>query len=173
MEMHLDHRFVVDAPIDRVWKIMALDFAEIGSWASAITLSRPDTSAPVPDGAPVGARVCTAPGFGDVHETFVHFDEAARTFTYRAEASGMPPFVTGLQNRWSFRALELDRTEIVTRGTVTMRDLPGRLVAPFLRLRLRGTAALFAAELKHLAETGEAAPSKLRAQARAAEPSTA
>ncbi len=51
-----------------------------------------------------------------------------------------------------------------------MKAFPGVLVAPFMRLQLRGVGKLFAEELKHYAETGEIAPSKRRALARSAEP---
>ena len=166
--MNFDGRFTIDQSVEKVWQILAVDFADIGVWASSISFSRADESVTeAPEGAPVGARVCIAPGFGDVHETLVRFDDEARIFSYRAEASGMPSFVRDLQNTWSLRALGPDRTEVRSQAVIVLDAFPGVLVAPFMQLRLRRLRRLFGEELKHYAETGEIAPSKIRALERA------
>jgi hypothetical protein len=168
MQMELTSTFIVERSLERVWLIMALEFENIGLWASAISFSRrDDTTTGAPGGAPVGGRVCTAPGFGDVKETITLFDEKEKRFSYRAEASGMPDFVTGMENNWSFRALTPHRTEVTTRGVITLKAFPGALVAPFMRLRLKAVAKRFAQELKTYAETGQVATSKAEAQVRA------
>ena len=168
MEMKLTNKFLVNQSVSRVWAVMADDFINISKWASSIAESKENdelTTVPLSN-APVAGRVCTAPGYGDVHETITYFNSDAKEFHYTASASDMPKFVTNLENRWSFKAVSEDVTEVKTHATITMKDFPGYLAAPFLKLRMNHMAKVFADELKYYVETGEIPETKLRAIAK-------
>ena len=77
-----------------VWKILADDYAQVGSWARAVHTFVPNGNAPVP-GAPVGGRICTA-SIGEVTETIELFDPDQMTLMYSAQAKSMPCFGRGL-----------------------------------------------------------------------------
>ncbi len=47
----------INAPIDRVWDVVAHDFADVGEWSSAVQSSGPNLEAAIPQGAEVGGRV--------------------------------------------------------------------------------------------------------------------
>ena len=166
MQMRLESSIIVNQDIERLWKIMALEFTSISKWASAISFSIADDSISKTMGAPVGGRVCKAPGYGDVYEEITHFDSVKKEFSYRANSSAMPTFVTGMENNWVFHDLGENRTEVSTRAFITMNDFPGRLLAPFMRLQMSRMGKRFREELKYYAETGEVAASKKRALAK-------
>ncbi len=79
--MKLASTLHIKAPAERVWQVVAHDFANVSHWASGVPKSGINTVAEVPEGAKVGGRVCDVPGFGKINETFIAYDEAGMTFT--------------------------------------------------------------------------------------------
>jgi hypothetical protein len=93
MHLQLKSRIIIDAPSDKVWSVVAHNFANIGEWASAIPASEPAIQVTVPAGAEVGGRVCatSVPGYSRVQENFIYYDEEGLRFGYLGE--GMPSFI--------------------------------------------------------------------------------
>ena len=94
MKFELPISITIEAPAEKVWQVIAHEFADIGRWATAIPESTVLTGLPVPTDAAVGGRACSAalPGFRTVHEQFTYFDEAQMRFGYAAIA-GLPSFI--------------------------------------------------------------------------------
>lgn len=162
--MNVEKSITVDQPVSKLWQIMATDYVKVSEWTSTVSASKPnDAVTTTLEGAPTGGRVCTAPGFGDIKETITHFDEKSKTFSYKADASGMPGFVKGLGNTWSFRKLGPNKTEVAMRIQVDLNAFPGALMAPLMRAQMGRVGKITLEELKHYAETGQLHPRKVRA----------
>ncbi len=91
--LKLSSETIIEASAERVWEIVAHQFARIGEWATAIPASRPSAEGVGASDAPVPARVCETgvSMFPRVEETIVSYDEAARTFTYAG--ARLPAFI--------------------------------------------------------------------------------
>ena len=165
MQIEIKGQTVIDAPASKIWSVLAHDFADIGRWATIIPDSKPDPTVSAPEGATVGARVCSnlVPGFGDVREEFLTYDEEGKRFSYRA-TDGLPSFIENAVNNWSVRPLGPNQSVVEARGEVQMRLIPGLLLAPFMKLQLGRSAAQVGEELKYFIEQGQPHPRKLKAQ---------
>lgn len=162
--MEIKTTITVNQSVDKLWEIMATNFAHVAEWTSTLHASKVNTDVAEPlEGAPVGGRVCTAPGFGDIKETFTHYDERNKRFSYKADVSSMPGFVKGLANNWSFRSLGSGKTEVTMRMEMDLNAFPGQLMAPMMRMQMSKPVNITLEELKFYAETGKIHPRKLKA----------
>jgi len=164
--MKLTSQTIVNAPADKVWAIVAHDFAKIGEWASGVAQSKINTSADVPVGATVGGRVCSVPGFGEIRETFIDYDEAGKTFTYAA--TGMPFFVTSAHNSWYVRAVDANTSDVSFQAEMKLLPLIGAVMAIPMKMQLTRLLDNATEELKYYAETGMLHPRKEKLKAKSA-----
>ncbi|MEM7348638.1 MAG: SRPBCC family protein [Chloroflexota bacterium] len=156
--MKLSQDLTINAPVDRVWGIVAHDFDKIGEWASGVAHSTTNAEAVIPDGASVGGRVCSVPGFGDIHETFTAYDEEGKTFTY--DATGLPFFVRRAENGWTIKAVGANRTRVSFSADMTLMPVIGTLMGIPMKSQMTKLLKNAVEELKHYAETGEIHPRK-------------
>src|SRR5215203_924215 len=82
--MQITGHFTINAPVARVWDILATNYQDIGEWASSISHSASNTTL----AAGEKGRVCHT-DFGEVAETITSFDVEKGIFAYRTEK---PPF---------------------------------------------------------------------------------
>lgn len=155
---------IIEAPADQVWKVVAHEFSDIGSWSSAVASSR-QADVTAPDGAPVGGRVCTTPGFGDLDETITHYSEENRELTF--EVSGMPSFVTLARNHATVRPVGADRSEITFAATIETNAI-GKIMGPMFSLKLKSTLSTLLDELADYVEDGQVSKKKAKQLAKAA-----
>ena len=160
--MNLADEITIEAPAAHVWDILAHRFAEVGSWATAITASSAIAAAGYVSGAPVAGRACEtgvrlAPR---VEETIVAYDEVARALSY--VGAGLPSFVASARNHWRVSAIGAERCIVRAEATVVTRGLAGRTLGPLIGLQLRRTGKAFLQDLKHYAEEGQPSPRKRR-----------
>jgi hypothetical protein len=164
MHMEMPRQITINAPAQKVWRVVAHEFEQIGRWATVIPHSHAVTDGAAPEGAHVCGRVCGAslPGVSAVQERFVYYDEQGMRFGYEATA-GLPGFITRAQNHWSVRALTPDTSLVAARGELEVRPLPGLLLLPLLQLQLGRTADQLFEELRYYVEHNQPHPRKLRA----------
>ena len=92
MDLHLEQE--INAPADKVWEVLAHQFAEISNWSPRIKSSRAIDISEVPAGfkvaesAPVPGRVTPNP-LGELTEVLTKYSEANKTFTF--EVAGPAP----------------------------------------------------------------------------------
>jgi hypothetical protein len=155
----------INAPAQKVWRVLAHEFEHIGRWASVIPHSHALADRPLPDGAQVCGRICGAAiaGVSAVHESFIYYDEQGMRFGYEA-IEGLPTFITLARNHWSVRALTPDTSLVAARGELEMRWFPGLLLMPLLRFQLGRAADQLFEELKYYVEHDQPHPRKLKAQ---------
>lgn len=163
--MQFQKSTVINAPVDRVWSVVAHDFADVGQWSSAVADSTPNLAAPPPEGATVGGRVCATPGFGDLEETFTEYSEADRDFTF--EVSGMPSFITLARNHVTVRPTGPESTEVTLDITMETNAI-GKVMGPMFAIKLKATLNTFLEELTAYVERGEVSKKKARQLAKLA-----
>ena len=133
--MHLKRQVVVNAPAEQVWKVIAHDFAQIDRWASAVARSTAVTGSSVSTDAEISGRTCLVPGFGQIQENIIYYDEQNRRFGYAAD--GVLPFlVKRVESHCSVQPQGPDRSVLVLRPEFELRSLLGLLVAPIMRWRV-------------------------------------
>ena len=166
--MRITSTRTIAAPAAAVWQVLGRQFADVSVWASEVPASAPvhgaRENAPggPTAGAPCDGRVCTVatPGFDEVREDLLAYDDDARSLTYRA-AAGMPGFVTEARNTWAVRDLGGGRSE--ARMTAEVQVRPGARVAlPALAVLLRRLGRHTLADLDHYVVSGRPSPRKGR-----------
>src|SRR5919198_3597574 len=117
MRIHLNNQMTISAPAQKVWRVLAHEFANIGQWVSAIPHSQAVTDVPAPDGAQVAGRVCATavPGFDAVREQFTYYDEQAMRFAYQA-TDGRPFFIKRAENHLAVRSLGPETSVVESRA---------------------------------------------------------
>ncbi|MEM9790814.1 MAG: SRPBCC family protein [Planctomycetota bacterium] len=162
--MQIYRDITIQAPTDRVWRVLGEAYADIGGWMSAVHRSSPrQTDEPI-GGAPVGGRVCET-DLGPVVETITEYDAERHVVAYNARAESMPSFVIGLANRWSLTGYD-DTTFVEMRLTMNLK-FPFGVMSPLMRIKMGPVLTHAVEELKHYVETGEPHPRKLEAMGRA------
>jgi Polyketide cyclase / dehydrase and lipid transport len=165
MRIHLNNQMTISAPAQKVWRVLAHEFASIGQWVSAIPHSQAVTDVPAPDGAEVAGRVCATavPGFAAVREQFTSYDEQAMRFAYQA-TEGRPFFIKRAENHLAVRSLGPETSIVESRAELDVSLFPGVFLAPLLKLLTGRVAAQFFEELKYYVEHDQPHPRKLKAQ---------
>jgi hypothetical protein len=163
--MHLDitKRGIVNAPVDTLWQILAVDFADVGDWTSTIAVSHAATpTGTAISSAPAEGRVCRAPGFGRINEVITRYDEQAKVFSYIAQAGGLLAPANGLRNTWSMRTISAHTTEVTTHIEADLPPYAAPLL-PLLRWYIERISNRVLDELQYYAETGMIPPRKRKA----------
>ena len=167
MGMEISKNAVVNVSAERLWSILADDFDKVGEWARGVDSSAANTSAEVPDGAAVGGRVCQAPGFGAINETFTSFDPVERTYAFKATASKIPSFVHNLTNHTLVKPLGPEQSEVQIRSTADTEGVQGAQAEPALTRQFSQAIDGFLEDLKIFAESGKISSQKSKALANA------
>ena len=76
MTLEINKQLAIDAPVERVWSILADDFEHVYDWATGLESSDPNPKAPRQADGNAGGRVCEAPGFGFSDERVVAYEPA-------------------------------------------------------------------------------------------------
>ena len=166
MRLEFKEQMIVNVPADKLWQVVAHQFDQIGLWSSGIAESHATNTELLHDGANMSGRVCLADGSGsDVEEVFTRYDEAGRSFSYKAVGQ-MPWFINDAENNWHVRSIGPEQAEVGFNGQIDSKLLPGILFLIFKPLvkKVWGTRTL--EELKHYVETGLPHPRKVKAMAK-------
>lgn len=165
MHLQLKSHLTINAPAQKVWRILAHEFATIGQWASAIPASEAVTDLPAPEGAQVGGRVCATAvgGWASVQETFTSYDEPSMRFAYQA-TDGRPWFLKHAENHWAVRSLGPQTSLVEVQAELDLNLFPGLFLAPLLKLQMGRVGAQSLEELKYYVERDQPHPRKLKAQ---------
>jgi hypothetical protein len=164
----LNGQITINAPAEKVWRVLAHEFGSIGRWASTIPQSEAVTDRPAPGDAQVCGRVCSTvvPGFSAVREQFLYYDEQGMRFGYEA-TDGRPAFIMRAQNNWVVRALDPQTSVVEVRAELDLPWFSGVFLAPLLKLFMGRTSAQLFEELKYYVERDQPHPRKLKAQQKA------
>lgn len=160
-DMKITRTLMIDKPVEDVWDILANRYAEAGSWASAVYVSRPREGTPKVAEAPVLGRICET-SLGPIVESIETFNAASRTLAYSATAENMPSFLTGLLNTWKLTAAGPNSTRVDMVLTANIAFPFNILMGWMMRLQFKGAIDSSLTELKYFAETGRPHPKKVK-----------
>ncbi len=161
--MQVKRSITVNQPIEKVWKIIAIDFGKIGDIITAVNSSTLDNSIePAIEGAVAAGRVCQTNSMGEIREIITSYDENNKILGYEADVSGLPKFVRGLENNWSLHSRDRHTTEIkmLIKGNLVG---IGFLMTPIMEFWLSRMGKKILEEVKYYAETGKVHPDKIKA----------
>lgn len=143
--MQAINSIAIDAPADRVWDVLADEFAHIDRWAARIS-----ESAAASGLGQLGGRNVVTVEYGPATEKLYRWDERDRVIGYSVEAAGMPPMLSDVTTEW--KVDETGDGALVTQTfTATLSD--PAMAEPLGARFAQGVEPLMA-ELKHYAETG-------------------
>lgn len=168
MPIEISKKRTIKVSADRLWSIVADDFDKVGLWARGVDSSAPNPNAPAIEGANVGGRVCQAPGFGAIDETFTSFEPTERSYAFEATASKIPGFVKNLTNHTKIRELGPEQSEVELKITADAGGIRGALVTPMMNRKFGIALDGLLEDLTVFAETGEVSSEKTEALAKAA-----
>lgn len=167
MQLQVKERMTINAPAKTVWRILAHEFHNIGAWSSGIYESKASQLVniiDVPQGAPVGGRICYSDGFGgDVEEKFTSYDEEGMRFSYQAVGE-LPSFMTNGENSWYVEVIDEHTSRVGFNAEMGMKLFPGIFLLLFFPIlkNIWGTRTL--EELKYYIENEKAHPRKQKQQ---------
>lgn len=143
-------RLDIAAPASVVWQINGTDFADIQSWASSVTASRPTEGEPLP-GAPAAGRRCDVAGFGQVVEHLEKFDDANMALQL-AVTKGLPFFVKRSEFKSRVHSTGPDTSRFEVHQTMDIAAFPGLFLYPFMARKLAAAVASIMQDLRGAAE---------------------
>lgn len=154
----------IDAPIEQVWEILAIDFGGIGKWASGV--DRSTGSGEGINGATCSERACeiSAVGFNDTKERILILDNDQHILRYTL-FHGLPGFVKNAENEWQLKE-QNGRTYVTAKTEMHATGLMGWMMRGFMRNSTKKVLNNMAEELKHYVETGNPHPRKVKAIAK-------
>ncbi len=167
MGIEITKTATINVSADRLWSILADDFDKIGEWARGVDSSAPNPNAEIPEGASVGGRVCQAPGFGAIDESFTSFDAEQRSYAFEATASKIPSFVRNITNHTTVKELGPERSEVHLRITADTDGIRGALVKPMIARKFSRGIDQLVEDLTIFAESGKISSQKAKAMAKA------
>lgn len=159
IEVIVERRVRIDAPVENVWQETAESFADIDQWDANVKSSSAFGD-PVA-GAPVGGRECQLYKGGPTVEKLVRWDSGTHVFAYDI-TKGLPGFVRRARNTWTHEPSGPDCTQLTMRLELVVTGLLGRLMRAPMRSQLGKLLERAQAELKHFVETGTPHPRKRR-----------
>lgn len=155
----IEESVVIDAPVEQVWKISAVEFEHIDRWDANVRASSAQGAA-ITD-AEIGGRVCHQYNGRQTVENLTLYDEASHTFTY-AITEGLPGFVVAAQNTWVFDARVTGQTKLTMRVVMQVEGWLGAVMQRPMRSQMGKVLRNAQQELKHYAETGRPHPRKAK-----------
>lgn len=162
--LQASYNITINAPIEKVWEVLAVDFGGIGKWASGVNHSKSVGDGKAHQGATCDERACkiNAPGFSNAKERIVVFDSSNHILAYTIY-EGVPGFVKNFKNQWT---LVKQGDGVLLTGTSTMRatGIMGWMMRGLMRSSTRKVLRNMGEELKHYVEkNGQVHPRKASA----------
>ncbi len=158
------YQIEINAPIDKVWNALAVDYGGIGKWASGVNHVVEHS------GEGISAkRFCSisASGFNDTRERVIRFEPDNHYFEYELY-EGLPGFVNYSINKDRLEA-KGSKTIWISENEMRVGGFMGLTMKWMMRKQLTKVLENKAEELKHYIETGQPHPRKVEIQQKKAE----
>ncbi len=166
MRIKVNDQITVNAPANKLWRVIAHEFDDIGQWSSEIAESKAIMDRPAPEGVKVGGRVCLSPGSGaDATEAFTYYDEQEMRLGYEAIGKlPMPWLLKYAENNWRVHSLNPRESVAEFRAEIEVLLFPGLLLLPLMPFIKKALGSRTLEELKYYVEHDKPHPRKLKAQ---------
>ena len=157
MQVHIETE--INAPADKVWQILAHQFADMADWTATLSESRVVELSELPAGtkfaknAPVPARETTS-SFAKAIEVIHDYSEEKRELTF--DALNLPPILSTAANTQRVIAKGDNKSVITFDMNLGLNGI-FKILSPILKRRFFKTMSGVQRELKVYAETGQVA----------------
>jgi hypothetical protein len=165
--MQISRVLNISAPIEKVWDIIAEDYENVGSWASAVQESRINPGASPIGDSRIGGRICET-DLGPFEETIKVFNSEKKELVYSAKGKAMPFFVKSLQGQWRLASMASGQTHIEMTFKADLSFPFSFLMGWMMKMQFAKAIGKTLEELVYYAEKGEVHPRKLSLIAKAA-----
>lgn len=155
MQVHIETE--INAPAEKVWQILAHQFADMAEWTSTLSESRIVDVSELPQGlkiapnAPVPARETTS-SFAKAIEVISDYSEEKMELTF--EAANLPAILSTAANTQRVIPHGENKSMITFDMDIGLRGI-FKLMRPILSRRFQKTMSSVQRELKVFAETGQ------------------
>ncbi|MEL6251401.1 MAG: SRPBCC family protein [Bacteroidota bacterium] len=149
----------IEAEPDKVWAVLAQDFAGIAEWSSGVSHAE-GFGSPI-GSSPYSKRACeiTAAGFNDTQEEILEFDQTNYHLRYSL-FSGLPGFVKDAENIWELKP-QNGGTYLFGKTSMRATGFMGFTMKGMMKTATRKALNNMAEELKYFLETGKPHPDKV------------
>ncbi|MEM7110925.1 MAG: SRPBCC family protein [Chloroflexota bacterium] len=157
MQVHIETE--INAPAEKVWQILAHQFADMADWTTTLSESRVVEPHELPKGlkvaasAPIPARETTS-SFAKAIEVISDYSERDMELTF--EAANLPPFLSTATNTQRVTARGNDKCLLTFDMNLGLKGV-FKILGPVLKRRFQNTMGGVQRELKVFAETGKVA----------------
>lgn len=149
----------INAPTDKVWETIGINYADVGKWASAVYQSSIRSGKTIAD-APCYGRLCQT-SLGQFTEALVAYDNSNHSLSYVAKGDKMPFFVKQLKASWKL-------TPNGHNKTTTEMSFDCDIAFPFnvmmgwmMKMQFNKAISETMEDLQYYLETGEVHPRKV------------
>jgi len=150
----------INAPAEKVWDIVGLNFAKIGNWDGSVSSSTVNNSSPKVNGSPYGGRVCET-SFGTIKEKFTAYNEKEMTFSFQGDITS--PVFSNVINTVKVIPVSANESRVIAAPNVDLTFL-GKVMSPLIKAGLGGAIKKGLEDLKYYAENNKISPRKLKSQ---------
>lgn len=157
MQVHIETQ--INAPAEKVWRILAHQFADMADWTNTLSKSRVVDKSELPAGmkiapnAPVPARETTS-SFAKAIEVISEYSEENMELTFHA--ANLPPFLSSAANTQRVIAKGDNKSLLTFDMKLGLKGI-FKIMTPILKRRFQNTMGGVQRELKAYAETGKVA----------------
>ena len=152
----------IEASVEKVWAVLAEDFAGIGKWSSGVSHSQ-GFGNPIGD-SPYSIRACeiTAAGFDDTKEEILQIDSDSYLLRYSL-FDGLPGFVKDAENVWKLESRD-GGTYVSARTEMKATGIMGFAMKGMMKGATRKALESMTEEIKYYIEKGEPHPNKVASE---------
>ena len=157
MQVHIETE--INAPAEKVWQILAHQFADMADWTTTLSESRVVDSSELPKGlkiaptAPVPARETTS-SFAKAIEVISDYSEEKMELTFHA--ANLPPILSEAANTQRVVSKGPNKRVLTFDMNIGLKGV-FKIMTPILKRRFHTTMSKVQGELKVYAETGKVA----------------
>jgi hypothetical protein len=165
--MRIMKQIEISASADKVWKVFAHDFDRASQWMSSVPNSYGEDVGESFEGSHSAGRVCELDGDPNgikASESFLAYDEAARTCTVNIDLVNAPALIPIRGNVLDFSLDENGPNKSTVKWVITPKLKPlAYVIAPLVKLGLGVFIGQITEELKYFIENGTPHPRKVKA----------
>ncbi len=161
--MVIEKQVVINADIEKSWKILGVEFAHADRWASAVSHSEGKGASF--SGATCSERSCSTT-MGGLKEKLLDFSHEKHRLKYEV-AEGMPSMVRHATNDWQLTSIGGNQSRLTMVVEMEVGGLMGTLMKPMLRSKMSKMMAQLGEEFKYYVENGQPHARKLKVMRKA------
>ena len=154
--MKFSKEIIINVSEDKVWNILGPEFANIGTWATAVSHSVANDELPSLNNSPVGGRLCNT-NIGTVSEEFTAYDADKKTFSFAGIIGSK--IYSSLISTTEVTAKDENTSVVKITPHIVLKPL-GLFMYPMVRKSLSRTIDGVLDDLKYFAENDTQSPRK-------------